>query len=119
MRRDVLRRSVLFAGLAGLASACGGRDLGRLPAADQVLVSKSERRMWLLRAGQSLRQYPVELGFQPAGHKTVEGDGRTPEGLYFIDRKNPRSDFHLSLGINYPNRADVARAEAAGVNPGG
>lgn len=114
------RRSILTtAAAAGLAGCAGQPDFGRLPVATQVLVSKSERRMWLLDGNQSLRRYRVELGFQPQGHKSEEGDGRTPEGLYFIDRKNPRSDFHLSLGINYPDPSDVARAESLGVDPGG
>ena len=59
------------------------------------------------------------MGFAPRGHKFKEGDGRTPEGRYIIDRRNPNSSFHLSLGINYPRPQDVARARAAGVDPGG
>ncbi len=66
-----------------------------------------------------LKQYRFDLGFNPVGHKTQEGDGRTPEGAYLIDRKNPNSRFHLSLGISYPNRNDIAQARARGVDPGG
>jgi hypothetical protein len=61
----------------------------------------------------------VELGFDPLGHKFQEGDGRTPEGEYIIDRRNPNSEFYLSIGIDYPNEADIAAAEEAGVDPGG
>ena len=61
----------------------------------------------------------IDLGFAPAGHKQVEGDGKTPEGTYLIDRRNPNSDFHLSIGISYPNARDIARAMAAGQDPGG
>ena len=53
------------------------------------------------------------------GHKISSGDGRTPEGQYWIDRRNPRSEFFLSLGVSYPNATDVARARARGVRPGG
>jgi murein L,D-transpeptidase YafK len=60
----------------------------------------------------------VHLGFAPEGHKTRSGDGRTPEGRYVIDRRNARSDFHLSLGISYPNALDRARARSMGVDPG-
>jgi murein L,D-transpeptidase YafK len=49
----------------------------------------------------------------------ASGDGRTPEGRYYIDRRNPRSDFYLSLGVSYPNVVDIARARAMGVRPGG
>lgn len=40
------------------------------------------------------------------GPKRKEGDGQVPEGFYHIDRFNPFSNFHLSLGINYPNASD-------------
>jgi murein L,D-transpeptidase YafK len=39
-----------------------------------------------------------------------EGDGRTPEGDYIVDRRNPNSEYYLSLGIDYPNEADIAAA---------
>ena len=104
---------------AGVALSGCGVGLSDLPEADFVLVRKSTRSMSLLRNKVPLRNYRIELGFAPLGHKRQEGDGRTPEGQYFIDRKNPRSNFHLSLGVSYPNRADVARAQAQGVEPGG
>lgn len=66
-----------------------------------------------------LCSYQFELGFAPRGHKLQEGDGRTPEGAYRIDRRNPNSLYHLSLGISYPNANDVAAARARGVHPGG
>jgi len=75
--------------------------------------------MLLLRGQSVLRSYRVALGRQPAGHKQREGDGRTPEGRYVIDRRNPRSRYHLALHISYPNAEDIARARAAGVEPGG
>jgi murein L,D-transpeptidase YafK len=75
--------------------------------------------MYLLHHDRVLEQYDIRLGFAPEGHKTVEGDGRTPEGVYWIDRRNPNSKFHLSLGISYPNDEDRARAEALGQKPGG
>lgn len=112
------RRTVLF-GLGALTlGACSGR-LPDLPYADHVVVQKSQRRMFLMTGTEPTAAYRIDLGFTPAGHKNQEGDGRTPEGLYWIDRKNPRSAFHLSLGINYPNRQDMAFAMARGVQPGG
>jgi murein L,D-transpeptidase YafK len=41
-----------------------------------------------------------------AGPKRKEGDLQIPEGVYYINHFNPVSDFHLSLGINYPNESD-------------
>ena len=40
------------------------------------------------------------------GPKRMQGDRQIPEGCYHIDRFNPWSHFHLSLGINYPNQSD-------------
>lgn len=66
-----------------------------------------------------LKDYRISLGFAPEGHKEVKGDGRTPEGVYRVDRRNPESRFHLSLGISYPNEEDRLRAEEQGIDPGG
>ena len=89
------------------------------PPVTSIVVQKARRRMYLLNETQVLESYDFELGFAPTGHKEVEGDGRTPEGAYRIDRKNPNSQFHLSIGISYPNAADRARAAAMGKSPGG
>lgn len=75
--------------------------------------------MYLLHHGSVLEHYRFQLGFQPVGHKQYFGDGRTPEGDYIIDRRNPNSAFHLSIGISYPNEDDRAFAEALGKDPGG
>ena len=87
--------------------------------ADLVEVHKAERRLELKREGRVLKAYRVALGFAPERHKEREGDGRTPEGDYRIDARNPRSAFHLSLRVSYPDDRDRARAEALGVPPGG
>lgn len=116
------RRFVLLAGLSAVA-ACSRRDpkfrTYRGPEVTRVIVNKGEREMFLLHHDRLLKRYRVDLGFAPAGHKQFEGDGRTPEGEYLIDRRNPNSSFHLSLGISYPNEADIAYAKAMGLTPGG
>ena len=65
------------------------------------------------------KSYKIGLGASPVGKKTRQGDGKTPEGLYFIDRKNPKSKYYLSLGISYPNKNDISAAKAQGHAPGG
>src|SRR6476620_1106068 len=40
------------------------------------------------------------------GPKRIEGDYQVPEGFYYINELNPRSNYHLSLGLNYPNASD-------------
>lgn len=87
--------------------------------ADEVEIFKGERRMDLKRQGRVLRSYRVALGFAPERHKEQEGDGRTPEGGYSIDARNPRSAFHLSLRVSYPDAKDKVHAESLGVAPGG
>ncbi len=86
---------------------------------DRILIEKDARRLTVFRNGVALRSYPVALGFAPRGDKQREGDGRTPEGLFTINRRNPQSAYHLSLGIDYPQPDDIARARAGGYAPGG
>lgn len=96
------------------------RDLPPLTGTiDLIEIDKSERRMTVYREGVALRSYDVALGFSPVGDKSREGDGRTPEGRFRIDRRNPQSKFHLSLGLDYPHDEDKEHAEAYGFSPGG
>lgn len=117
------RRVFLSAFLAGLVSGCARfRDgLGPYagPEVTRIVVLKARRRMYLLHNDEVLRGFDIELGFQPEGPKAFLGDGRTPEGRYSIDRRNPNSAYTLSLGLSYPNRADRAFATAQGHSPGG
>ena len=118
----VTRRSLLALGGAalGLAATPAGAFAPPMgPRANHIVVSKSKRVLELRHGQEILKRYAIDLGFSPTGHKVAEGDGRTPEGLYWIDRRNPRSEYFLSLGITYPNAEDIARARSLGVNPGG
>lgn len=85
----------------------------------RLLVEKSARRMTAFQGDRAVREYRIALGFAPEGDKLQEGDGKTPEGIFRINRRNPESAFYLSLGIDYPQPADITRARAAGVSPGG
>lgn len=115
------RRFMLLAGISALAGCAGNSKFRtyRGPEVTRIIVNKSAREMHLLHYDRPLKSYKVHLGFAPAGHKEFEGDGKTPEGEYIIDRRNPNSSFHLSLGISYPNEADIAHAMAQGKEPGG
>jgi murein L,D-transpeptidase YafK len=83
--------------------------------AEQVFVRifKRERvlEMWVRPAGQDtfalLKSYEICALSDKLGPKRVQGDMQTPEGFYSIDDFNPRSGFHLSLHIDYPNRSDA------------
>ncbi|QGY00120.1 hypothetical protein EI983_18360 [Roseovarius faecimaris] len=126
------RRSALLITLAGLAGASSpsiaiaetshSRPRFRAysgPEVTDIVIAKKKRKMWLMSGDKVLKKYRIHLGFQPEGHKQFKGDGKTPEGTYRIDRRNPESDFYLSLGISYPNAQDVAFAKAHGKDPGG
>ncbi len=75
----------------------------------KIVVYKSERRLELYDGDEMVRSYRIGLGFAPEGDKEREGDGKTPEGEFYICMKNPGSRFHLSLGISYPNIEDAER----------
>ncbi len=115
MTADLTRRGLLAAGAAVALSGCSSK-FRRYdgPQVTRVVVAKEPRQMFLLHHGTVLRSYPVSLGFAPKGHKRMRGDGRTPEGRYIVDRRNPKSQFHLSVGISYPDAEDIARARARG-----
>ncbi len=83
------------------------------------MVYKKQRRMELIYKGSTWKSYRVALGANPVGHKMQQGDSRTPEGTYILDRRNSHSQFHRSIHVSYPNAADRASARKPGVPPGG
>ena len=86
---------------------------------DRIVIEKSAHIMTLYRGGSTVHKYKVALGAQPVGPKERQGDHKTPEGDYTVDRKNAQSIFHLALHISYPNSDDRERAKKLGANPGG
>ncbi len=86
---------------------------------DRILVTKAERKLRLYDDETLLRTYDIHLGSAPEGRKQVEGDGRTPEGLYRISGRNAASAYTLSLRISYPEPWDLAAAVKRGLSPGG
>ena len=86
--------------------------------ADLVVVYKSKRLMELRKDGKTIRKYRVSLGKNPEGPKLMQGDKKTPEGLYVLDWRKRNSYYHRSIHISYPNATDALRAQEMGVNPG-
>ncbi len=80
----------------------------------RIVVYKSERTLLLCDADRVYDRYHIGLGWQPVGYKECEGDGKTPEGSYYVCTKNPNSRYYLSLGVSYPNIEDAKRGLAAG-----
>lgn len=116
------RRTLLAGAALAALAACSGPSKFKTysgPPVTSIVVNKGARKMYMLSGNKAIKAYDIGLGTVPVGHKNFEGDGRTPEGLYFIDRRNPNSRYHLSLGVSYPNTADTALAAAQGRPPGG
>ncbi|MEO8245397.1 MAG: L,D-transpeptidase family protein [bacterium] len=85
----------------------------------RIVVEKAARRLVTYDGPTALGSYAVALGANPVGDKQRQGDGRTPEGTFTINRKNAGSAFTLSLGLDYPQQSDIIRANAGGFDPGG
>ena len=94
-------------------------SLQPLEGVSRILVEKSKRRLTVYVGDQVARIWPIALGRDPVGDKTREGDNRTPEGIFRVDRLNGASAYHLSLGLDYPQPKHRAQARALGVSPGG
>lgn len=120
-------RALIAVVALSIVASCGSGDSSKTsrmksydgPPVTQIVVKKGDRKLYLVSGKTVIKKYEIELGNQPVGAKQYEGDGKTPEGLYFIDRFNPNSRYHLSVGISYPSAQDVARATGMGLRPGG
>lgn len=85
----------------------------------KILIEKAARRLTLTENGETLLVCRVALGKSPSGHKLREGDGKTPEGDYYVCTRNEQSKYHLALGLSYPNPADAdAALHRAEITPG-
>ncbi len=126
----LLLAPVLAAGLSGAAGNARADEmpdaqrvmvhpLATLPPVDRLVLRKSERKLFLMHGEDVVRSYKVALGLNPVGQKERAGDFRTPEGQYRLVRRNPRSDYFLSMQVSYPNDADMRRARRNHWEPGG
>jgi murein L,D-transpeptidase YafK len=121
MSGSVMRKAVVV-GMAVVLVAVfvwANRPSPQPSLADFVLVEKHAHRMTVYYRGAITARYRVALGHGGLEGKRQDGDGRTPEGRYTIDRRLPHSAFHKALHISYPSSADLTAAHAAHVAPGG
>jgi len=113
--------SPVFAFLVLFVVAASTSDT-KVPAdarADRVIVMKKQRTLTLMSGDKVLKVYKIALGGDPVGAKEKEGDHKTPEGDYVLDRRNRKSKFYRAIHISYPNEEDRGRAHKLGVSPGG
>lgn len=120
------QRALTIAALCFITSVWGSpeslaadSDAFSQPRVDLIQVDKSKRRMYLLSNNEVVREFRIALGKAPKGHKTQEGDQKTPEGRYYLDFVMEDSEFYRSIHISYPNQADLEYASALNVSPGG
>ena len=78
----------------------------------EVWVKNSTKEKYKL-----FKTYKVCMQSGTMGPKRLQGDYQVPEGFYYINEFNPRSAYHLSLGLNYPNASDRILSDS--LKPGG
>lgn len=98
-------------GTADCAAAWGTDGDGLSPCDttpdDYVVVNKTARNIAVCSAGAVVQNYNIGLGFAPTGDKQVEGDGKTPEGVFYIPRKINPSEYYKAFLLSYPDKADA------------
>lgn len=110
----------LFIAVILTVSCVSNRDALRRQHVAKVLVLKAQHKLLLLGDDNNiLRTYSIAIGRGGLQPKERQGDHKTPEGLYTIDRHKKDSRFHRALHVSYPNATDRERARKAGVDPGG
>jgi murein L,D-transpeptidase YafK len=114
-RRRLLAPLLGVFGLVGLAAAdgfnAGSTHADDIAVADHIVVRKAEHKLYLYSGERLLGEYRISLGLNPTGQKEREHDFRTPEGRYYLARRNTRSEFFLAIQVSYPNKADEQRAQ--------
>ena len=87
---------------------------------DRIVVQKKYRKLYLMNQNKIVKSYDIAMGPNwNKGPKQFQGDNKTPEGLYEVELKNPKSSYYLALRVSYPNKADVQFAEDNGRPAGG
>lgn len=80
-----------------------------------IRVSKRRKRVYLYRGMELLMEVPADFGYNAIMDKEIRGTEanpdhwRTPEGVFFVVRKNPYSKFYKALLLNYPTGEDARR----------
>lgn len=108
--------------LAPIHPALSAQEIEEINKTKPVTTIEVFKQQWQLKLkhhDQIIRSYPIRLGFNPMGHKQFEGDGKTPEGTYTIDWRNPQSGYYKSLHISYPNPNDLTYAKQRQKSAGG
>jgi murein L,D-transpeptidase YafK len=128
---DFWQRQLTYARVQAAYARCWPRLVARLQAQHldparlevffRLIKTTRQLEVWARNQGdaafRSLGHYPLAATSGTLGPKRHAGDGQVPEGCYHINRFNPLSAFHLSLGLDYPSAADILATGLA--DPGG
>ena len=104
----VLVISTVFVSIFVISQIIGQKTLSNMEN-PHILVQKKARTLQIFDGDTLIKTYKISLGFKPVGDKEIEGDGKTPEGDFYVYFKNEQSAFYLSLGVSYPNIEDAIR----------
>lgn len=77
----------------------------------KIVVHKKMRLLELFEDEKLVFRCTIQLGLNPIGHKSKQGDGKTPEGLYTLNAKNDKSKFYKNVGISYPEPKDLGEED--------
>ncbi len=108
---DTIRKQFVAKGLQWPAKFVYIRSF-KYDAKLEVWVKNSYKDQYKL-----FKAYKVCLQSGTMGPKRLQGDYQVPEGLYYINEFNPNSNYHLALGLNYPNASDRILSDS--LRPGG
>ncbi|NNG01261.1 MAG: murein L,D-transpeptidase [Desulfobacteraceae bacterium] len=77
----------------------------------RIFKKEKKLELWLgdHRGFRLFKSYTIcTYGGQGLGPKTVQGDGKAPEGFYYVAPRqlNPYSDYYLAFNLGYPNAYD-------------
>src|SRR5271169_6332751 len=81
----------------------------------EIRVFKAAHRLELWASGKKVKSYEVALGSSGLADKRKKGDHLTPEGYFYICSHNSQSQFHLFLGLSYPNEVTAERGYSGGL----
>ena len=86
-----------------------------------IRVSKTDRRVYVYRGPHLAHVFKADFGYNAFSDKRQRGSTRerdhwrTPEGTFYVVRRNPNSQFHKALVLNYPTAKDAYRGLKKGL----
>ena len=77
-----------------------------------IVIIKSNYELQLYDKEGWYATYPVVFGSKSLEDKMMEGDRKTPEGIYHIASKRPHEKWDKMMDIDFPTKADYDKFNA-------